>query len=63
MKTKKQTRQNAFILNLTDEEAQKLTQLARRNDHPTSTQAYIIIRNYLSNVILRDDNGNDIINI
>ena len=63
MKTKKQTRQNAFILNLTDEEAEKLNQLARRNDHPTSTQAYIIVRNYLASVILRDDNGNDIINI
>ena len=56
-------RSNAFILNLSDEEAQKLKQIAEANDHPTSTQAYIIIRNYLKNIYLKDEAGNDIINI
>jgi predicted DNA-binding protein len=56
-------RNNTFSLNLSEEEAQKLKQLAQANDHPTSTQAYIIIRNYLNNINLLDDNGNTIIKI
>ena len=60
---KKTTRNNAFILNLTDEESEKLKQLAKRNDHPISTQAYIIVRNYLSNINLYDSEGNFILNL
>lgn len=56
-------RNNQFILLLTDEEAEKLRQLASENDHATSKQAYIIIRNYLSKIYLKDENGNDILNI
>ena len=40
-------RNNNFSLNLTDEESDLLRELAEENDHPASTQAYIIIRNYL----------------
>jgi len=59
---KKNNRSNAFILNLTDEESTKLLQLASENDHAPSTQAYIIIRNYLRGVNLKDEHGNTIIN-
>jgi len=56
-------RDNQFILLLDDEQSAKLRQLAERNDHAPSKQAYIIIRNYLNNILLKDDNGNDIIKI
>ena len=56
-------RNNNFILALTDEQSEKLKQLARRNDHAPSKQAYIIIRNYLDNIYLQDEHGNDIIKI
>lgn len=42
-------RNNAFILLLDDETAEKLKRLAERNDHAPSKQAFIIIRNYLKN--------------
>ena len=65
---KENARKNAFILNLTDEEAEKLILLAKMNDHATSTQAYLIIRNYLKSLTIKqteatDKNGNLILNI
>lgn len=56
-------RNNQFILLLDDETSDKLRQLANDNEHAPSKQAYIIIRNYLETYLLRDKNGNDIINI
>ena len=50
MKSRAERRQNAFIVNLTDDEAERLKQIAQANDHATSTQAYIIIRNYLNTI-------------
>ena len=50
-------RSNAFILNLTDEESELLKEIAEENDHPTSTQAYIIIRNYLKEVKRQNEAG------
>lgn len=50
MKSKKDLRNNAFIVNLTDAEAEQLKRIAEANDHATSTQAYIIIRNYLKSL-------------
>lgn len=60
---KSEKRNNNFILALTDEESEKLRQLASENDHAPSKQAYIIIRNYLKNIYLKDEAGNDIISI
>lgn len=60
---KSEKRNNNFILALTDEESEKLRQLASENDHAPSKQAYIIIRNYLKKIYLKDEAGNDIINI
>jgi len=56
-------RNNQFILLLDDETSDKLRQLASDNDHAPSKQAYIIIRNALECYYLRDEKGNDIVNI
>lgn len=50
-------RKNAYILNLTDEESEMLTALAKQNEHPTSTQAYLIVRNYLREVKRQNEAG------
>ncbi len=47
MKTKKDNRSEAFILLLTEAEAEQLRKLAESNDHAPSKQAYLIVRNYL----------------
>ena len=63
MKSKKDLRNNAFIVNLTSDEAEKLKQLAEANEHAQSTQLYLIIKKYLSNIYLKDNDGNTIIKI
>ena len=56
-------RNKQYILLLDETTAQKLEQLAERNDHAPSKQAYLIIREELKKYLLKDENGRDIIEI